>query len=133
MIHEERFVLSHRQYAVDMVSLSVGDTQQGARGPYWWCSAQAVWFRRRRGVTVACYGRLRDLQHARPQTARQFLEQHDDGRYGGDCLARWDGESYWGAEGQTTLAAMEKNLGVLRPMLENYPQIPDGYEGWWRF
>jgi hypothetical protein len=28
---------------------------------------------------------------------------------------------------------MKQHLAVLRPMLENCPVIPDGYDGWWRF
>jgi hypothetical protein len=28
---------------------------------------------------------------------------------------------------------MEQHLKILRPMLANYPALPDGYDGWWRF
>lgn len=27
----------------------------------------------------------------------------------------------------------EEHLALLRPMLANYPAVPDGYSGWWRF
>jgi hypothetical protein len=70
------------------------------------------------------------LQHPEPADAHEFLTQHTDGRYGGDCEGRWDGERYWGAQEP---AVIEQHLALLRPMLANYPNIPDGYDGWWRF
>jgi hypothetical protein len=27
----------------------------------------------------------------------------------------------------------ERYAALLRPMLSAYPQIPDGYDGWWTF
>lgn len=132
MIRETKFLISHKPYAVDLNSLhgSRMDTPNG-RNPYFYDGRiNAVWFRRRSGVTVACIGTLWDLQHPEPATARQFLEQHDDGRHGGDCHGRWDGDSYWG---NVTLAEQERHLAILRPMLANYPAIPPGYDGWWTF
>lgn len=122
MIREERFVLSRRQYAVDLNSLDLTDLDR--------ITMTAVWFRRRSGVTVACIGDLWDIQRPAPATAEEFLTRHDDGRYGGDCLGRWDGERYWGAQEPEVV---ERDLALLRPMLANYPEIPDGYVGWWRF
>lgn len=132
MIREDRFVLSHRPYAVDLSSLSGSrtDTPNG-RNPYSFSGRiDAVWFRRKNGVTAACIGSLWDLQHPEPTGAAQFLSQHTDGRYGGDCFGRWDGERYWGAQEPEV---MEQHLAVLRPMLDAYPAVPDGYDGWWTF
>lgn len=132
MIRETRFLISRKPYAVDLNSLrgTRMDTP-GGRNPYSYDGRiDAVWFRRRQGVTVACIGTLWDLQHPEPADATQFLRQHDDGRYGGDCHGRWDGESYWG---NVTLAEQEQHLAILRPMLANYPAIPDSYDGWWTF
>jgi hypothetical protein len=81
-------------------------------------------------VTVACIGTLWDRQPERPADAVEFLECHDDGRHGGDCEGRWDGERYWGAQEP---GVIERHLDLLRPMLANYPNIPAGYDGWWRF
>lgn len=127
MRREDRFVMSHRPYAVDLKSLRV-EQREGA-----WARAtiDAAWFRRRSGVTAACIGSLWDFQETDPATAIDFLAQHGDGRYGGDCRARWDGESLWCA-GQDP----EENarfLELLRPMLDAYPEIPDCYSGWWVF
>lgn len=132
MIREDKFLISRKPFAVDLSTLrgSRTDTPQG-RNPYYFSGRiGAVWFRRRKGVTVACIGELWDLQHPEPATARQFLEQHEDGRYGGDTHGRWDGDSYWG---NVTLAEQNRHLAILQPMLANYPAIPDGYDGWWTF
>ena len=132
MIREDRFLISRKPYAVDLTSLrgSRTDTPQGRNEYYFGGQVDAVWFRRRKGLTVACIGTLWDLQHPEPADAVQFLTQHDDGRYGGECAGRWDGTGYWGAEEP---AVVEQHLAILRPMLANYPAIPPGHDGWWTF
>lgn len=122
MILETRFAISRRPYAVDLSSLHTsGDSD---------AQINAVWYRRRNGATVACVGHLWDIQHPLPKDAAEFLARHDDGRYGGRCEGRWDGENYWGAQQP---AEIQRHLELLRPMLTAYPAIPDGYDGWWRF
>lgn len=130
MRREERFVLSHRPYAVELGSLTVG--------PASFCQVSAVWFRRRRGATVACIGYLWDYQgpsvahpdRKSPASVGEFLERHSDGRYGGTTEGRWDGERYWGAQEPDMI---EQHLALLRPMLDGYPACPDGLDGWWTF
>jgi hypothetical protein len=143
MIREGKFVLSHRPYAVDLASFHTIDPNNGdgltAEPSEWtWARIDAVWFRRRgtgygalkRMVTVACVGHLRDLQRPPPVDAADFLARHDDGRYGGDCEGRWDGERYWGSQLPDII---EQHLELLRPMLAAYPAVPAAYDGWWRF
>jgi hypothetical protein len=126
MRREDRFVMSHRPYAVDLGSLHAGHV--GTQSP---TKATAVWFRRpRRGVTMACVGLLWDYQDPLPATVSEFLERHDDGRYGGETLGRWDGERYWGAQRPELI---EEHLALLRPTLENFPAVPAGFDGWWTF
>ncbi|GAA3417645.1 hypothetical protein [Streptosporangium vulgare] len=129
MIRETRFLISRRPYAVDLTSLR-GGLRETPRGSSYRGRIGAVWFRRRKGVTVACIGTLWDFQDTAPTSAVEFLERHTDGRYGGDCDGRWDGERYWGAQEP---AVIEQHLALLRPMLANYPNIPDGFDGWWKF
>ena len=132
MRREDKFVLSHRPYAVDPTSLIAKFRQRDGKPEgdgYWDCRIGAVWFRRKAGVTSACVGYLWDIQHAEPDVA-EFLERHDDGRYGGTCTGRWDGENYWGEQNPDKIAA---DLKLLRPMLERFPEVPFGYDGWWTF
>lgn len=122
MNREDRFLISRRPYAIDLTSL---DCQ-----PNGYARVSSVWFRRRRGDLVACTGYLWDFQATAPTTALEFLKRHDDGRYGGTTLGRWDGEGYWGEENPDEVAA---HLDLLRPMLDNFPAVPSGFDGWWTF
>lgn len=132
MIRDDEFKISRRPYAVDLSSYAIKphNSFPGARTT-WHGTVRAVWFRRRSGVLAACVGTLWDIQSADPGDVHEFLYLHGDGRYGGDCVSRWDGGSFWSAsqDPETTTA----HLGLLRPMLECFPQIPAGYVGWWRF
>lgn len=130
MIREDRFLISQRPYAVDLPSLRTSTNDYPDGRTSYNCYLDAVWYRRRKGVTIACVGTLWDIQDERPADAVEFLARHDDGRYGGDCKGRWDGERYWGAQEPDVI---ERHLALLRPMLAASPAIPDGYDGWWRF
>lgn len=70
-----------------------------------------------------------------PAGVNDFLARHTDNSGGGNCHARWNGTDYWGAHelGEMDPAAIVRNLALLRPMLEAYPAIPAGYDGWWGF
>jgi hypothetical protein len=117
------FVLSHNQYAVNLDDFRVDEEGCLVR-------VGAFWFRRRRGVNVACLGYIWDIQ-SRPQppwSALEFLERYTDNRYGGTCEGRWDGQGYWGAESPVKAAL---HLEVLKPMLRNWGQVPPGTSGWW--
>lgn len=122
MIRETRFLISRKPYAVRLDSLRA----DGDNTAY----LDAVWFRRRNGITVACVGHLWDIQRPLPKDSTEFLARHDDGRYGGTCEGRWDGERYWGAQAPELIST---HLELLRSMLTNYPAIPSGYDGWWTF
>jgi hypothetical protein len=94
-------------------------------------SAHAVWFRRRNGLTVACAGSLWDYQNERPADWEAFARAHTDGRYGGNCVARWDGSNLWAP--QMPFERAQEYLAVLRPMLDGFPAAPEPYQGWWTF
>lgn len=128
MRREDKFVLSHRPYAVDLSTVRPRHPEDPKSGFF---VADAVWFKRRYGVLAACIGELWDIQRPAPANAHDFLIRHDDGRYGGNCHARWDGANFWAA-GQDP----EENarfLELLRPMLAAYPVTPEGFDGWWVF
>lgn len=130
MIREDRFLISRRPYAADLSTLQLKERVGYQNRVYWYGRINAVWFRRRKGVTMACVGTLWDSQDTKPGDGAEFLQHHTDGRYGGDCDGRWDGARYWGAQEPDTIA---EHLALLKPMLANYPNIPVGHDGWWTF
>ncbi|MEO3976947.1 hypothetical protein [Streptomyces sp. CAU 1734] len=137
MNRETRFLISRRPFAIDLSTVTAAQRQHGDGDPFYSLSGQAnaVWYRRHNGVTRACIGPLMLFRHHLPKPVN-LDDPHDilsadlDGRYGGDCHGRWDGERYWGAQEPKV---MKRHLSVLRPMLANYPSLPVGYDGWWTF
>lgn len=134
MIRDDRFLISRKSFAVDLSTVS---GEQHERGDLVAFSgrANAVWYRRQKGVTRACIGTLMLFSHylSAPldlDDPHAILAADLDGRYGGDCHGRWDGTGYWGAE---VPEVQEQHLAILRPMLANNPAIPEGHDGWWRF
>ena len=138
MRREDKFVLSRRSYAVNLSSLRsypawCGTDTSLDELPGNWLMVDAVWFRRRKGATVACAGYITNSQDQAPADASEFLTRIPArfSVYGGTCLARWDGKGFWAA-GQDP----EENarfLELLRPMLAAFPECPAGWDGWWVF
>lgn len=134
MHRENAFVLSHAQYAVDLGSLRPAyaeyvDEHDWARESW---MVDVVSFRRAKGVTRACAGTISDRQDVTPLTGAEFLSRIDGlNRVGVTPTARWDGSSFWCA-GQDP-EENDRYLALLKPMLENFPALPGGYSGWWRF
>lgn len=135
MKRETGFVQSHRPYAVDLATIT---GSQHPRGDLFAFSgkANAVWYRRQNGATRACIGTLGLWSHYLPRLLdladpRDVLSAELDGRYGGHCWSRWDGERFWSAVQDPAMQAA--HLAMLKPMLAAYPAVPDGYDGWWRF
>jgi hypothetical protein len=134
MIRSGRFLISHKPFAVDLSTLSGEQRERGDRFTFSG-SVNAVWFRRQSGVTRACLGSLKLWSHYLTEPVnvddpQAVLSADLDGRYGGDCDGRWDGERYWGSQKPFEQAL---HLTLLEPMLANYPEIPAGDDGWWRF
>ncbi|MER0477074.1 hypothetical protein ABR737_01645 [Streptomyces sp. Edi2] len=137
MIQESRFLISRRPFAIDLSTVTAELREHGGIHPYYNLSGQAnaVWYRREKGVTKACIGSLMLIRHYLRKPVN-LDDPHDilttdlDGRHGGECHGRWDGKRYWGAQEPQK---MEKHLAILRPMLDNYPCLPPGYDGWWTF
>jgi hypothetical protein len=113
-----------RRYAVDLASLTLEPSSSGLTH----ATIRAVWFRRKDRVTAACVGDLWDYLRPAPADVTDFLARTTDGRYGGVCEGRWDGTRYWGAQEPSVI---EAHLALLRPMLASYPDIPEGFDGWY--
>ncbi len=117
----EKFAVSKPLYAIDRKSFR----KEGTRS---WMRVDACWFRRRRGQTVASMGYLWSSGY---ESLNEFLEKESDGRYGGRALARWDGSNLWAPEMSKEQA--DKCFEFLKPMLDRYPEIPSGFDGWWSY
>jgi len=134
VIREDKFVLSKRQYAVDISTLKEGRKPfVNGRGETWYCySVRAVWFRPRPHLQIAaCAGFLVNSTLGPCDSVEDFLARYRDGRYGGDCRARLVRGKYWDCDQDPALGAGRYTL--LCGMLDNYPIVPDGYNAWWRF
>ena len=127
--------MSHKPFAVDLGSFRDGELYSHGNRFSVHARIDAVWYRRKDGETRACVGALglwsQNLkQEVDPADPIAVLTADLDSRYGGDCHARWDGTGYWGAEEPEVV---REHLALLRPMLEDFPVVPDGYDGWWTF
>jgi hypothetical protein len=132
MIRTDRFRISARPYAVDLPTLKVGDPYARHDGtPVYRCLIRAAWFRRKGGRLSALAGTLWDHQGPAPADGRAFLTALTDGRYGGAAVARWDGSNLWAP--QMHRDDQEAYYALLGPMLDAFPAIPDGFDGWWTF
>lgn len=127
----DKFLISRRPYAARIGSLRTGRETRPDGTPFWLATVDAVWFRRKTGTLVACLGHLWDYQEVEPTTVEEFLTRHNDGRYGGTAMGRWDGANYWG--NGVTYKISAQHLRLLRPMLASYPNVPPGFDGWWTF
>lgn len=126
--------MSHRPYAVELSSFHV--VTNGTSLLWSVGMIEAVWFRRRAGVTVACVGLLRNNQNPTPANVQEFMARFEDGRYGGDCRSRWDGTSFWSASQDPNVHMVD--LALLRRLLAAYETDPknptlDNHDGWWVF
>lgn len=125
MIRDDRFVLSRKQHALKLDSY---------RERYRWprehdggetvvMRVDAVWYRRKRGVTYACIGFLSDLTDPPPATVEEFLAGYTEDLAGPVCEGRWDGTRYWGAQEPELI---EAHLAILRPMMDDFPLDREG-------
>lgn len=118
----EEFKISQHPYAVDLGSLDRRQTM---------VCVTAVWYRRKTGLLSAHIGYLRDYQALDSPSAEEFLARYRDGRYGGECLSRWNGGDLWTCCRSWETA--ERHKVLLEAMLAGYPAAPEGYDGWWVF
>lgn len=134
MRRTDKFAVSQTLYAVNLDTIT-GEHSVHHGITYYTGRIDAVWFRRKNKTTRACMGTLRlwsgrmggELDCSTPEAILSF---DLDGIGGASCHGRWDGRKYWGSE---DLDTQQAHLALLKPMLDAYPAIPAGYDGWWRF
>lgn len=136
MKREVKYVHSHRPYAVDLDSMEIEhhpakDDGKWRSVEFWYVTVEAVWFRGRKAAPVAVAGNLWGHVHAEPRDGHHVLELLDDGRYGGNAHARWDGENLWAP--MMPFAEANEYLDILKPMLDAFPEHPgEPYDpSWW--
>lgn len=132
MIKEDRHVMSHRPYAVDLSTYTT-HADPGYSGGRTTQLLRAVWFRRKQGTLVAYYGQLWDISDA--TSAEEMLAKYTDGRYGGSWAMGYDGETVR-LESPLTASAYQELSGVLAEALARFTetgQPPVGFDGWWVF
>lgn len=138
MQRSDKMLISKQPYAVAPNTFEVNERystyDSGKRlseSPSYWISVEAVWFKRKSGLLAAHFGNLWDVKREAPADVTSWLEGMTDGRYGGRCVARWNGNDLWAPEVEWDHQVELQKL--LADMLAGYPAAPAGYEGWWTF
>lgn len=139
MKKQDHFQTSKTLYAVDLNSLKrwqIGTVQLTGKTLYRY-EISTVWFKRRKGLDTANIGTLSEIstQFFCPECreAVLFLEKAMiDSIYGGHCRSRWDGSRLW-SNPSLDRKDQEIDFKFLDSMLDRYPEIPVGYDGWWSF
>lgn len=134
----DKFLIYKKPYAIDLSTIEGSFTRHHDQSRVsFHGSARAVWYRRKEGVTRACLGSVNLFTFSLEPTCPLNLDDPEslllanlDGRYGGNCEGRWDGQGYWGSEDPDVMA---EHLAILKPMLEEIPSAPEGFDGWYRF
>lgn len=133
MIRRDRLVHSGYPYAVRPGTFTVRSRPRDLDGKVVHrTSVQAFWFKGRVAAPTANMGELWGsvvLNAGEPAPDLERFLGELDTRYGGDCVARWDGRGLW--HQQLSVEGEREALGLLRPALEGYPAAPEGYAGWW--
>jgi hypothetical protein len=135
VIREEKFLVSHAPYAVKPETISINSYELGSSRPgvhMYSGTIEAIWFRRKSGVLSAHYGCLHGhFGENEPDGFLDFMAKCDDGRYGGNCWARWDGTYFWAPE--TIWEVQVIRQAELAKVLASYGEVPDGFNGWWTY
>jgi hypothetical protein len=146
----QQFAASKKLYALDETTFKIASEndyvsrKDGKTYTYFRQTVDAVWFSRRRssGKTAVFFGTISngstneihsDKDTGQPLTYVEFLARAD-GRAGGNPAGCWDGSgTWWDKDYARDFEAQQDILPFLKDMLANYPQIPLGYNGWYRF
>lgn len=120
-IIEERFIPSKKNYAINWDSFKkIRDNSY---------SVDAIWAFKKKGELYVSSGRITTYD-INELTIEDFKESFDS-RYGGSPTCTWDGV-YMTTQQTIPLDEMVELSKTLDPILANLPEIPDGYDGWYR-
>lgn len=140
LIKSDKFYKSKIQFAVDMSSLKLKEHRSQWTQPdgsikvadkiNYYGTIRVVYFKKKDGVLSACEGVLWDWCGEKKLTAEEFLKRVSTKVYGPNCSAKWDGKNLWG---QSEIDSILYYRDFLEPILNNYPELPKGYEGWYEW
>ena len=126
MIKSDKFTISTRNYAF----------KEGSLRPYhqsndwyngWWVM-DVFCYKKKDGKTAACFGQVHVIEKTDNFTEEEFIKKYR-ATYGPDMLASWNGADFIGTSNYESIVQYVEKL---RPILRNYPEIPNGYKGWYK-
>lgn len=120
-IQLDRFVPSKKNYAINWDSF--GEIREN------FYSVDAIWAFKRKGEMFVSSGRI-TTYNRNELTIEEFQESFDN-RYGGSPTCTWDGV-YMTTQQTIPLDEMVELSKTLNPILANLPEVPEGYDGWYR-
>lgn len=114
----DAFSASEFFYAINFDSLKVERNS---------ATVEAIWFKKKSGERAVCMGKLWSYSKG-SQNIEDFMRDFD-GRYGGNTEYKWNGTEMWSSD--NIFVDMMDAHAILDPILKNFPNIPDGYSGWY--
>jgi hypothetical protein len=123
-----KFFISKKLFALNPTSFVSTDHPNNHPNVRFVNRVEAVWFRRKDGVIAAHLGSFSSFS----KTVLSFEEFKNtigpmEARYGPTVKAKWDGQNLWGV---TDFVEQNRIVAYLDPILQNYPEVPKGLEGW---
>lgn len=117
LVRLDKFTPSKRPYALDLGAYTRSHNR---------LHINAIWAGRKDGRTTASFG---SLSAYGIETVEELIEKIDM-RWGGDSFAKWDGDILITPSG-VTQKLHQQYVEMLGAALNNFPAVPDGYEGWY--
>lgn len=114
----DAFSASEFFYAINFDSLKIENSG---------VTVEAIWFKKKSGDRAVCMGKLWSTR-AGSENPEDFMRNFD-GRYGGHTEYKWNGTEMWSSD--NIFVDMMDAHAILDPILKNFPNIPEGYTGWY--
>ena len=134
-IIESKFTPSKKNYAINWESFKIESNQELAPDNFYvFATVEAVWVTKKKGISYISKGSLFSNFYMLPANhlfgIKEFKENFDS-RYGGDHICVWDGEIMT-TKSPIPLKEMIEYSETLNPIIEDLPNVPQGYDGWYR-
>ena len=117
LVELDKFAPSKRPYAFDRPSFRDG-------------YIKAIWAGRKDSRTTASVGTLHAWDGRKTLSSFDEMIETVDMRYGGYSIAKWDGEKLITDQARP-FEWCELTRFDLDRILQTFPQVPEGFEGWY--